>query len=499
MPDILLVTINAKWIHPSLALRLLKANLGGLEARCEIIEFALRQPLREKVDPVLKARPRILGVSVSIWNHTATLELFAELEQAWDAGEVARPLVVLGGPEVSHLPPGAGLFRFADYVIRGEGEIAFRALCERILEPQGREDSLEPYASHYAKEIDVAAINSAYYLYTDEDLRGKLIYVEASRGCPGNCEFCLSAVKEDSSARSAAVREFPLEPFLAAMDELIRRGLRCAAPRHGLTFKFLDRSFNVNISRAQRIMEFFLERLGEQAAEAGPPFTVHFEMIPSRFPAELRETISRFPPGALRLETGIQTLNSEAAALVGRPADPEGELETLRFLWEKTGAIIHVDLIAGLPGEDLVSFGRGFDRLCGLMIETAALSAGPAGHPRAEIQLGILKLLPGAPIARHTKTFGMRYSPAPPYEVLETAALPAAGMERLKNFARFWELTVNRGLVDISAWQGPSIFERFMALSDALLARFGRNWGIDKNELRKAAELAGRKFPLTNP
>ncbi|MDR0456427.1 MAG: cobalamin-dependent protein, partial [Treponema sp.] len=132
MRDILLVTINAKWIHPSLALRLLRANLGSLENRCEILEFALRQPLAEKTAPVSAARPKILGVSVSIWNHTATLELLGELEKTW-AAQGEKPVVVLGGPEVSHLSPEAEIFWYADYVIRGEGETAFRTLCENIL------------------------------------------------------------------------------------------------------------------------------------------------------------------------------------------------------------------------------------------------------------------------------------------------------------------------------------------------------------------------------
>jgi hypothetical protein len=108
---ILLTTINAKWVHPSLALRLLKANLGALEDRCEILEFNLRQPLAEKLEPILAAAPRILGISVSIWNHKATLELLKALHAKWND---SKPVIVFGGPEVSYLPEESEIFCYAD-------------------------------------------------------------------------------------------------------------------------------------------------------------------------------------------------------------------------------------------------------------------------------------------------------------------------------------------------------------------------------------------------
>jgi len=478
---ILLAAINAKWIHPSLSLRLLKANLGSLENSCAIIEFALRQPLREKIEPILAARPRILGLSVSIWNHTATLELLGELRKEWErqpgcprSGD-PRPVVILGGPEVSYLPPDAEIFNYADYCVLGEGEAAFRELCGKILSEMGENgangqvfpqmgQNFSPitFINREFQPVDVSAIKSGYHLYTDEDVRKKLLYVEASRGCPFGCEFCLSA-------HFPQVREFPLEPFLAEMDDLLRRGAR--------TFKFLDRTFNLNIERARRIMEFFLDKMAGRTK----PYVVHFEMVPSRFPPELMETLARFPPGTLRLEIGIQTLNPGVSARIGRPSNPEQELAALRLLREKTGAIIHADLIAGLPGEDIASFARGFDSLWAAVAPPAGNGAESA--PRTEIQLGILKLLPGAPIARHTAAFGMRYNPAPPYELLESAALPARDLDRLKNFARFWELIVNRGLLHLD---GSPVFDRFMSLSDSLFARFGRSWGIDKNTLQNS-------------
>ncbi|MDR0554438.1 MAG: B12-binding domain-containing radical SAM protein [Treponema sp.] len=481
---ILLVALNAKWIHPSLALRLLKANLGEYEGDAEIMEFALRQRLVEKTGPVLAARPEILGISVSIWNHRQTLELLAALEEAWGRG-VPKPVVVLGGPEVSFLPEGAELFRHADWVIRGEGERAFRELCGRLLRGGSCGAGEEPRPADGPRFIDAAPlpledIRSAYHYYREEDLRRKLVYVEASRGCPYSCEFCLSPAERRLSGGGTAPREFPLEPFLAEMDSLIRRGAR--------NFKFLDRTFNFHPRRARAIMEFFLERILAERER----LCVHFEMVPSRFPEEIREIIPRFPPGSLRLEIGVQTFNPETAARIRRPLDEATTGRTLEFLARNTHAILHVDLIAGLPGESLAGFGVGFDRLWQFL--------DPGSGSSVEIQIGILKLLPGAAIARHSDACGMKYAPDPPYEALETAAMPREDLDRLKNFARFWELVMNRRKFPAfaAAFCPPGIpqrtvFWRFLALADGLLARFGRNWGIDRRDLEAAlaAALAG--------
>jgi radical SAM superfamily enzyme YgiQ (UPF0313 family) len=474
MSAIVLATINAKWIHPSLALRLLKANLGSLETHCTILEFALRQPLKEKTAPIIAEQPRLVGLSVSIWNHLATLELLKALEAEWK-NERQKPFVVLGGPEVSWLPEDAEIFRYADYVIRGEGEDSFRSLCIELLDvTQAAKKTKADRTIFLGKGnaiVNVNNISSPYRLYTDEDMERKLIYVEASRGCPFNCEFCLGS----SRNLRQKVREFPLEPFLADMETLIKRG--------GKTFKFLDRTFNLDIDRAQMIIEFFFNQINGRINDR--PFCVHFEMVPSRFPESLKELLCRFPLGTLRLELGIQTFNTQTRALLQMSGNIEEELKTLEFLRAKTNAILHVDLIAGLPGEGLASFKSGFDRLWQILSKQGEDKT-PCGF--FEIQLGILKCLPGTPIARHNEAYKMKYSAAPPYEVIETGALSAAELDKIKNFARFWELIVNRApfpaLIPALLPVGKPVFDRFMELSDKLLEHFGRNWGIDREELK---------------
>lgn len=469
MADIVLATINAKWIHPSLALRLLKANLGPLAERSRILEFALRQPLAEKVVPILEEAPRLLALSVYIWNHEATLALLEALERQWAGADGVsgragvsppRPVIVLGGPEVAYLPEDAPLVTKADWIVRGEGEQVFRALSEHLLLGEPLEH-LETYGNVSgkwvtAKPLDLTEIASPYHLYTDEDIEKKLIYVEASRGCPFGCEFCLSSLDR-------RVREFPLDHFLQNMDQLFSRGVRA--------FKFLDRTFNLDYNRAEQILRFFLERIN-------PPGYVHFEMVPSRFPDRLRVLLQEFPAGTLRLEVGIQTFTPEVARRIGRPSNPEKEQEALRFLREKTHAIVHADLIAGLPGETLESFAKSFNLLW-------------AVRP-TEIQLGILKKLPGTPIARHDGPFAMQYDQKPPYEVLETGSFSRTELEDVKNFARFWELIINRGhfddLIPHLVPERGDAFGTFMDLSRYLKQHFGKNWGIDRSALRQALE-----------
>ena len=522
--DIVLAAINAKWIHPSFALRLLKANLGGLASRCRILEFTLRQTPDEMLDPILAAGPAILGISVSIWNHKAALDLLKLLNEKWQAAftvpagmasgaaasgatfggaaagaaaTVRRPFVVLGGPEASWLPRESEILKYADYVICGDGEFTFRELCEKLLNgiydnsaaadtfPRGPEFIFSP-------PPDTAKLVSPYDLYTDEDLGHRLIYVESSRGCLFGCDFCLSAAERK-------IREFPLNCFLADMDRLLDRiaagrgGFNAVRNRNGFRriIKFLDRSFNANTERAVKIMEFFLQKMESENL----PLCVHFEMTPFNFPGRLRDVIRRFPPGSLRIELGIQTLNPAAASLVNRPDNIDEGLEILGFLRGETCCIVHADLIAGLPGEGMESFGRGFDRLWLAM--TSARHAGVQNSgfgninsepPLMEIQPGILKLLHGSPLVRHINSYGMIFSEQPPYEVMQTSAISPAEMDRVKNFARFWEILVNRKpfpeLLPKIVPDGEPVFQEFMKLSDTLFAVIKRNWGIDRNILR---------------
>ena len=440
--DIVLSTFNARYSHASFGLRCLAANMGALEERTVIEELHGEVAPLDAVALLLAHEPRIVGFGVYIWNATRTLETVELLK-------VLRPdiRVVLGGPEVSHEVADQALCALADVVIQGEGDLAFARVCEALL--AGEEvDHVVPGGLP-----ELGTLRLPYHLYTDHDLAHRVVYVEASRGCPFTCAFCLSALDK-------AVRRFDEDAFLAALGALHDRGLR--------SFKFVDRTFNLSVGSCTRILQFFLDRLD-------PELFVHFELIPDRLPAELKPLIAAFPPGTLQFEIGIQTLDAEVARRIDRRLDVVRTEENLRWLGEHSGVHLHTDLIVGLPGETLETFAAGFDRL-------------HAWGPE-EIQVGILKRLRGAPIARHTAQWDMRYSPRPPYEVLQTGAIAFEQLQALKRFARFWELVANSGNYGRTLpllLQGPSAFRGFMELSEALFARFGRTHAIGSRALTEA-------------
>ena len=437
MAEIVLATLNARWTHASMGLRCLMANLGPLRARARIEEATIATPLDDVVARLLAGSPRVIGLGVYIWNVERTTELVRRLRAEAPAAKLA-----LGGPEVSHETDAQEIVRLADHVVTGSAELAFATLARQLL------DGPRPLQKVvHGGQPALAELELPYALYTDEDLAHRHLYVEASRGCPFKCEFCLSAL--DRTAWP-----FELERVLDALASLYARGAR--------RFRFVDRTFNLKAATGRAILDFFLARI-----EAAPdePLFVHFELVPDHLPDALKEAIVRFPPGALQFEIGIQTWNPEVQARISRRQDDAKAEANLRWLREHTSAHLHVALIVGLPGEDLASFGRGFDRLYAI---------GP--H---EIQVGILKRLRGAPIARHADAFAMRFAARAPYEVLETSTLSSHALARIARFARYWDLYGNSGRFarSLPMLLGDAPFARFMAFSDALWARTGATHG----------------------
>ncbi|MSU64229.1 MAG: DUF4080 domain-containing protein [Pedosphaera sp.] len=447
MPEIVLSTLTAKFIHAAFGLRYLMANLGELRPRACIMEFDINQKPLEIVEALLVGEPRIIGLGIYIWNVALTTEVVSILKRL-------RPdiILILGGPEVSFENEGMEIVQLANHVITGEADLKFAQVCREYLA------GTPPAEKIIGAELpDLAQLRLPYDLYDDRDVAHRIIYVEASRGCPFTCEFCLSSL-------DVPVRQFPIDALLRSLEELLDRGVN--------QFKFVDRTFNLNLNFSRAILEFFLERL-----RSG--LFLHFEMIPDRLPGGLRELVAKFPPGALQFEVGIQSFNEEVCELIKRRQNVEKLTDNFRFLREHTGVHIHADLIVGLPGESLESFARGFDQLILL-------------RPQ-EIQVGILKRLRGTPIVRHDTRWLMVYSGHPPYELLRNKLLDFATMQRLRRFARYWDLLGNSGnFVETTPllWHaGGSPFWNFMGLSDWIFSTTGRKHGIALTDL---AELIFR-------
>lgn len=421
MSDIVLVAVNARYQHTSFALRYLKANLAELEERCQLLEFSLDERPLDCLEKILASKPRVVGLSVYIWNAVVSLEIVRLLRRV--APEV---VVVVGGPEVSYEWEQQELVSLADYLVRHEGELAFRELCRQLL--SGERPGTRVLAGG---QPPLETLALPYRLYSDHDLRHRVVYVEASRGCPFKCEFCLSSLDK-------GVRYFPLPELLKELQLLLDRGAR--------QFKFIDRTFNLRLEVSQQLLQFFRERYVEG-------LFVHFEMVPDRFPEELRQIVAGFPAGSVQFEIGIQSFDAEVQHRISRRQDSARLEDNLRYLRAHTGVHIHADLIVGLPGETVEQFAAGFNRLVQL-------------DPQ-EIQVGILKRLRGTPILRHDEEYAMVYSPSPPYEVLSTSAVPFQAMMEMKRFARFWEVVGNRGRFPrtLPLLLGEAPFARFQAFT----------------------------------
>lgn len=431
------------------------ANLGVLADRAKLIEFGINQLTLDMLDVLLAEQPRIVGVGVYIWNVEQTLRLISAFKRI-----SPDTVVVIGGPEVSYETEGQRIVELSDYVITGEADLAFREFCQDVLAGSRPTEKVIPAALPSMDELVLP-----YAVYTEEDVTNRVIYVEASRGCPFTCEFCLSALE-------IPVRQFPIDDFLSEMQLLLDRGVR--------QFKFVDRTFNLNLRVSQRILEFFLQRYTSD-------LFLHFEMIPDRLPESLREVIGRFPDGSLQFEVGVQTLNDEVCELISRRQDVKKLAGNLRFLREETGVHVHADLIVGLPGEDLDSFAAGFDQL--------------VSYRPHEIQVGILKRLRGTPIIRHDAEWEMVYRDDPPYEVLSTKLMDAKTLGRMRRFARFWDMIANSGNFVLSTpmiWGDSSPFAEFLKLSDWLYQREGKAYSISLIRLSELlfvylTDIAGRE------
>jgi hypothetical protein len=427
----------------------------ALADQTALLEFTLAKPLPDMVSQLLNTlgeeRPgqaQVIGFGVYIWNVVQTTELIRLLKF-----HRPRLKIVLGGPEVSHETDQQDIVKLSEHVITGWGDVSFPKLCLQLV--QGPPPLMKVIPGEQPPMDQIAL---PYQHFSDADLANRLLYVEASRGCPFKCEFCLSSLDKTAWA-------FELSPFLHELKILYERGAR--------NFKFVDRTFNLKIEASVQILQFFLDRLNEPDAEG---LLVHFEVIPDHLPDKLKTLIAQYPPGVLQFEVGIQSFNETVQKLISRRQDNTQTEANLRWLINESHAHLHTDLIFGLPGETWDSFAEGFDRL---------MAIGPQ-----EIQLGILKRLRGTPIARHTGPFEMVYDDQPPYVVRQTKDLDATSLKRFTRMAKYWDLIANSGrfktslpLILSPLAEPASAFKTFMHFSDHVWLSAGKTYGLTPEDL----------------
>jgi radical SAM superfamily enzyme YgiQ (UPF0313 family) len=451
-PKIVLATLNARYFHTSFGLRYLYANLQELQEFCEIQEFIIQTRAIDIVEQILASKPDIVGFGVYIWNIVETTDVVSLLKVI--APEIK---IVLGGPEVSYETEQQTIVASADYVLTGPADLSFYQLCKDIINDAPLDRKILN-----SKPVELKELASPYQYYTDEDLTNRLLYVEASRGCPFKCEFCLSSLDKTSVP-------FEIVLFLEQMEILYNRGAR--------NFKFIDRTFNLNINTTMQIMQFFLDRMTDD-------LYLHFEVVPDHLPRKLKELLAQFPEGSLQFEIGIQTFNTEVQKNISRKQNNAKSKENLIWLKDNTHAHIHADLIFGLPGETFDSFKDSFNQLY---------------HCRPhEIQMGILKRLKGSPIIRHTEAFDLRFNPLPPFNILSTDRVSFATMQRINRFARYWDMIGNSGRFKYTL---PHIlsdepFDDFMAITEWIFNKTGQ---IHKINLKKLFELISQAVEALYP
>lgn len=396
---VLLTTLNSKYIHTSLALYSLQTYCRRDFPSIQVKEFNINQDLGGILGAIYQTHPSILGFSTNIWNIIPSLELVERVKKV-----MPETVVMLGGPEAS--ADFATILRqpaAPDYIVCGEGEETLRQLLKYLKtgEPEpavinglAYKDGDLVVATPPREPLDLEEIS---FPYPDPaSLRHRLVYYESSRGCPFHCAYCLSGW-EDST-----LRYLPVERVKADLTRFIEAGVR--------TVKLVDRTFNLHRRRTMELMEFLAQQDG--ATE------FHLEMVGELIDEQIIKILKEAPPGRFRVEIGVQSTCPAALEAVNRRYDLGRLGRNCAALTRIPGLTVHLDLIAGLPYEDLTTFARSFDWTFRL-------------RP-AELQLGFLKLLKGSPLRTQAEEYGYRFTATPPYEILQSKWLSYPEILHLK-------------------------------------------------------------------
>lgn len=410
--NVVLSTLNSKFIHSSLALRYLKAYGEAHGQAYDIVEYTINMPVLHILSDITEHDIDILGFACYIWNIEMTLHVV-------DMVKAVRPdiKIVLGGPEVSFTADEL-LERCPniDYIVQGEGEEAFHALVTAL---QLGNDGLHPVIPGVrgrrngsilgsAEAVEVRDLSTIPFPYTEEDmddLEHKIIYYESSRGCPFSCQYCLSGNKN-------TVRFFPQERTLEELQWFIDHGVK--------QVKFVDRTFNCAPHHHRPLMEFM--------RDSDTDMNFHLEMEPELMTEWETNILCETPPGRIQIEVGVQSTYKKTLDAINRYNDWPYIQKSIRPIIQAERTHVHMDLIVGLPHEDFKRFGQSFNDLFSL-------------QPHA-LQIGFLKLLKGSGV-RRMREYKYVADPLAPYEVLSTHVLPYDDVRFLKYFEDVFERFYN--------------------------------------------------------
>ena len=410
--NVVLSTLNSKFIHSSLALRYLKAYGEAHGQAYDIVEYTINMPVLHILSDITEHDIDVLGFACYIWNIEMTLHVV-------DMVKAVRPdiKIVLGGPEVSFTADEL-LERCPniDYIVQGEGEEAFHALVTAL---QLGNDGLNPVIPGVrgrrngsilgsVEAVEVRDLSTIPFPYTEEDmddLEHKIIYYESSRGCPFSCQYCLSGNKN-------TVRFFPQERTLQELQWFIDHGVK--------QVKFVDRTFNCAPHHHRPLMEFM--------RDSDTDMNFHLEMEPELMTDWETNILCETPPGRIQIEVGVQSTHKKTLDAINRYNDWPYIQKSIRPIIQAGRTHVHMDLIVGLPHEDFNRFGQSFNDLFSL-------------QPHA-LQIGFLKLLKGSGV-RRMREYKYVADPLAPYEVLSTHVLPYDDVRFLKYFEDVFERFYN--------------------------------------------------------
>ncbi len=410
---VILVGVNSKFVHSNLAIRYLKAYTEDLNYTCKNMEFSINDRVERVVEELLQEKPNFIGFSCYIWNIDFIIQLANLIKLVNPDIEIAY-----GGPEVTYNPKEFLSTNVGEYVIEGEGEESYRELIINKLKEINNGEIIESITGIYIKRKNnisyggkrsLMDMNNIIFPYDEaENLDNKIVYYEGSRGCPFNCKYCLSSTIH-------GVRFLDINRVRKELKFFIEKGVSLV--------KFVDRTFNCNKVFANAIWEFLIAEGGETI--------FHFEISADLLSIESIEILKRAPKDMFQFEIGVQSTNEEVLKSINRTIKFSDISKKVRELNELNNIKQHLDLIAGLPGENYESFKKSFNDVYKIEPE--------------ELQLGFLKLLKGSQMRDESDKWGIVYSPYPPYEVLKTKDITYDELIRLKKVEHMVDKYLNSG------------------------------------------------------